>query len=94
MSHGKYLSLEEARKLGKLKQFAKQHPSKETRPGRFDALLDAMIVYTPEDCIARACGCVDSLECLFERCPDCDRLVDGHGITCDPRGCCFTCKAD
>lgn len=28
MSRGKYLSLEEARKEGKLKQFAKEHPSK------------------------------------------------------------------
>jgi len=27
MSRGKYLSLEEARKKGKLKQFAKEHPS-------------------------------------------------------------------
>lgn len=42
MAYGKYLSLEEARKSGKLKQFAKQHPSKETRAGRFDALLDTM----------------------------------------------------
>lgn len=42
MSHGKYLSLEEARKLSKLKEFAKQHPSEETWRGRFDALLDAM----------------------------------------------------
>ena len=28
MSRGKYLSLEEAQKSGKLKQFAKEHPSK------------------------------------------------------------------
>ena len=48
MGHGKYLSLEEARKLGKLKEFAKQHPSKETRAGRFDALLDAMTKSSPE----------------------------------------------
>lgn len=27
MARGKYLSLEEARKLGKLDQFAKEHPS-------------------------------------------------------------------
>lgn len=31
MAIGKYLSLEEARKKGKLKEFAKQHPSKVTR---------------------------------------------------------------
>ena len=48
MAYGKYLSLEEARKLGKLKEFAKQHPSEETRPGRFDALLDAMTKSSPE----------------------------------------------
>ena len=28
MARGKYLSLHEARKSGKLKQFAKEHPSK------------------------------------------------------------------
>jgi hypothetical protein len=41
MAQGKYLSLEEARKLGKLKEFAKGHPAKiETK--RFDKLLTAM----------------------------------------------------
>ena len=38
MAYGKYLSLEEARKLGKLKQFAKEHPS-EADCGRFERLL-------------------------------------------------------
>lgn len=47
MGHGKYLSLEEARKLGKLKEFAKQHPSKADR-GRFERLLDAMTRSSPE----------------------------------------------
>lgn len=42
MSRGKYLSLEEARKKGQLEQFAKEHPSQETREGRFDDLLKAM----------------------------------------------------
>lgn len=42
MSRGKYLSLEEARKEGKLKQFAKDHPSKGEQR-RFDKLLSAMI---------------------------------------------------
>ncbi len=42
MSRGKHLSLEEARSLGKLKEFAKQYHSEEIRPGRFDALLEAM----------------------------------------------------
>ena len=35
MGHGKYLSLEEARKLDKLKEFAKQHPFEAGR-GRFE----------------------------------------------------------
>ena len=41
MSRGKYLSLEEARKQGKLKQFAKEHESKGDKE-KFDRLLDKM----------------------------------------------------
>ena len=41
MARGKYLSLEEARKLGKLGQFCKEHPS-EGDQKLFDRLLDAM----------------------------------------------------
>jgi hypothetical protein len=41
MSRGKYLSLEEARKSGKLDRFAKEHPSEGDRQ-RFDRLLDEM----------------------------------------------------
>ena len=41
MSRGKYLSLEEARKCGKLDRFAKEHPSEANRT-RFKRLLDAM----------------------------------------------------
>jgi hypothetical protein len=41
MSRGKYLSLEEARKTGKLSRFAKEHPSEGDR-NRFDRLLDEM----------------------------------------------------
>jgi hypothetical protein len=41
MSRGKYLSLEEARKDGKLDRFAKEHPSNADRD-RFERLLDAM----------------------------------------------------
>jgi hypothetical protein len=41
MAQGKYLSLKEARKLGKLVQFAKEHPSKGDAKA-FTALLDAM----------------------------------------------------
>ena len=32
MSRGKYLGLEEARKLGKLDQFAKEHPIEDVQP--------------------------------------------------------------
>jgi hypothetical protein len=42
MSRGKYLSLEEARKSGKLEKFAKEHPSEGDR-ARFKSLLDAML---------------------------------------------------
>ena len=41
MARGKYLSLEEARKAGKIKQFCKEHPSK-SEGDRFARLLDAM----------------------------------------------------
>lgn len=48
MARGKYLSLEEARKLGKLDQFAKEHPA-EADGQRFDRLLDAMCRGSLED---------------------------------------------
>ena len=41
MSRGKYLSLEEARQMGKLAQFCKEHPTQAERD-RFAALLDLM----------------------------------------------------
>lgn len=41
MSSGKYLSLEEARKAGKLKQFADQHPSTGDMDA-WDQLFEAM----------------------------------------------------
>jgi hypothetical protein len=41
MSRGKYLSLEEARKSGKLDRFANEHPTEADRD-RFKRLLDAM----------------------------------------------------
>ena len=41
MSRGKYLSLEEAQKTGKLKQFAKEHPSKGDKKA-FDELFERM----------------------------------------------------
>ena len=46
MSTGKYISLEEARKGGKLKRFAAEHPS-EGDEQLFDDLLGAM-AKTPE----------------------------------------------
>lgn len=42
MARGKYLSLEEARKAGKLDQFAKEHPATGDAAA-FDALKDAML---------------------------------------------------
>ena len=42
MARGKYLSLEEARKSGKLDRFCKEHPS-EGDEELFDRLLDAMV---------------------------------------------------
>ena len=41
MARGKYLSLEEARKLKRLARFCKEHPSVGDRD-QFDRLLDAM----------------------------------------------------
>lgn len=41
MSRGKYLSLEEARNMGKLDRFAKEHPSR-SKGNRFERLLDAV----------------------------------------------------
>ena len=41
MSRGKYLSLEEARKQGKLKEFAKEHPSKGNEK-ELDKLIERM----------------------------------------------------
>ncbi len=41
MSRGKHLSLEEARKLGLVKQFAREHPN-EADAERFERLLEAM----------------------------------------------------
>ena len=41
MSRGKYLSLEEARNMGTIDQFAKEHPLVSTRCA-FNDLLDAM----------------------------------------------------
>lgn len=38
MAHGKYLSLEEARRAKKLDRFAKEHPTKGSKKA-FDSLL-------------------------------------------------------
>ena len=62
MARGKYFSLEEARKQGKLKQFAKEHPSQ--ADGRFWPLLDAMARGTLEarqtSSLAASCDCSDT----------------------------------
>ena len=41
MAHGKYLSLEEARKAKQLDRFAKEHPTKGSKK-EFDTLLSQM----------------------------------------------------
>jgi len=46
MARGKYLSLEEARNQGRLKQFAKEHPS-EGDAELFDRLFKAMAAGKP-----------------------------------------------
>ncbi len=46
MARSKYLSLEEARRLGKLDQFAKEHPTKGDAKA-LNALLDAMATGKP-----------------------------------------------
>lgn len=47
MSTGKYMSLEEARKQGKLKRFTKDHPSKGDKKA-FDNLLNRMAKGKPD----------------------------------------------
>ena len=47
MSRGKYLSLEEARKQGKLKEFAKEHPTMGNKK-LFDKLFNAMAKTKPK----------------------------------------------
>lgn len=46
MATGKYLSLEEARKQGKLERFAKEHPTTGNAKA-FDSLLDRMVKSKP-----------------------------------------------
>jgi hypothetical protein len=46
MSQGKYLSLEEARKQGKLDRFAKEHDAKADKEA-FESLLDRMVKNLP-----------------------------------------------
>lgn len=48
MARGKYLSLEVARKMGKLDRFAKKHPSKGDM-GRFFELLEAIAKPKPDE---------------------------------------------
>ena len=55
MARGKYLSLEEARKSGKLDRFCKEHPSVGDE-GLFDRLLNAMAKGGPPDRKPRKTG--------------------------------------
>ena len=52
MARGKYLSLEEARKMKRLDRFCKEHPS-EGGKKRFDRLLDAMAYGGPPSATRR-----------------------------------------
>jgi len=47
MSHGKYLSLEEARKAKKLDRFSVEHPTKGSKK-KFDSLLRRMAKSQPK----------------------------------------------
>lgn len=47
MSHGKYLSLEEARKKNQIERFCKEHPS-EGSEDKFDTMLEAMAKPKPK----------------------------------------------
>lgn len=46
MARGKYLSLEEARRMGQLDQFCKEHPSKGDREA-LERALEAMALQKP-----------------------------------------------
>ena len=46
MARGKYLSLEEARRIGGIDQFCKEHPS-EGDEAKFDRLFEAMARGSP-----------------------------------------------
>ncbi len=48
MAHGKYLSLDEARRKGQIARFCKEHPSVGNEKD-FDALLDAMAKNKPRN---------------------------------------------
>lgn len=53
MARGRYLSLEEARKMGKLDRFAKEHPA-EGDMGKWHRLFQAMIKGGPPASIVKA----------------------------------------
>ena len=54
MARGKYFSLEEARKQGKLDQFAKKHPIMTVRDSHFTT-RDTMIRVHPQTAAANGC---------------------------------------
>lgn len=64
MSRGNHLSLEEARKLGKLDRFCKEHPS-QADSAQFEQLLDAMIKNSPA--AGQTSGAVPSEDCSGTR---------------------------
>ena len=66
MSRGKYFSLEEARKSGKLKQFAKEHPCAGDGE-KFDHLLDAMVKPKNSPKAGQTSGAAPSEDCSDTR---------------------------
>lgn len=53
LSRGKHLSLSEARKLGQVDQFAKEHPAPAGSMKKFDKLLGAMATGGPPSSAAQ-----------------------------------------
>lgn len=69
MSRGKHISLEEARRYGKLSQFANEHPS-EGNGKLWDRLFDAVIHGGPPDSIVKARASKTSAQGSSEDCSE------------------------
>jgi len=82
MSRGKYLSLEEARRHGRLDQFCKGHPS-EGDGEQWGKLFDAMIHGGPPDSIVKARASKTSAQGFSE---DCSETQTRQGTSKDVGG--------